>query len=172
MLVMMAGLPGTGKSTLARELAARLPGTILNKDEIRRALFEPRDLEYSTRQDDFVMEIMLQTAGYLFSKDQARTTILDGRPFSLNSQVERVKAFAVSLSQPWCILECVCSETSARNRLPFQFTSAGHPAANRNFDLYREVQARFEPIPRPKAVIDTDASLEACVNLALNALHL
>ena len=39
MIVIMAGLPGTGKSTLARALAQRLAGAVLDKDEIRAALF-------------------------------------------------------------------------------------------------------------------------------------
>jgi predicted kinase len=171
MFVLMAGLPGTGKSTLAQELARSVSGTVLDKDDVRRVLFGPRDLEYSTQQDDFVMEIMLQTAGYIFSKDANRTVFLDGRPFSRNSQIEHVKTFAASLSQPWRIVECVCSETSARDRLESQFPSAAHPAANRNFDLYLKVKAHFEPIPPPKTVIDTDSPLEACVNLALHALR-
>ena len=54
MIVLMAGLPGTGKSTLARELAARTSGRVLSKDEIRHAIFLPDEIEYSTRQDDLL----------------------------------------------------------------------------------------------------------------------
>ena len=38
MIVLMAGLPGTGKSTLARGLASRVDGAVLSKDEIRHAI--------------------------------------------------------------------------------------------------------------------------------------
>jgi len=64
----MAGLPGTGKTTLARVLASRLSGAVLSKDEIRHALFAQEDVEYSAAQDDFCLKIMLETAGYLLAK--------------------------------------------------------------------------------------------------------
>jgi adenylylsulfate kinase len=40
MLIAMAGLPGTGKSTLANALANALGAAVLNKDRVRAALFE------------------------------------------------------------------------------------------------------------------------------------
>lgn len=171
MLVLMTGLPASGKTTLAREVAQRINGTVLNKDPIRSALFEARDLEYSTAQDDFVMEIMLQTAAYLFAKDPARVIFFDGRPFSRNSQIERVKQFASAHHQPWRIVECTCSEASARMRIESQIASGEHLAGNRNFDLYLAVRARFEPIAPPKTVIDTDASLDTCLQQAFTALR-
>jgi adenylylsulfate kinase len=167
MLILMAGLPGTGKSTLSRALAAELDGTVLDKDEIRAALFPPADIDYSTEQDDFCMGIMLKVAGYLFRKDPSRRVFLDGRTFSRTYQLDRATGFAEALGQPWRILECVCSQETARKRLA---DDPAHPAANRGFELYLKVKTRFEEISLPKTVIDTDQPLALCVQIAKAAL--
>ena len=167
MIILMAGLPGTGKSAVARELSARLNGTILSKDTIRHTLFEQRDVEYSTEQDDFCMDVMLETAGYLLGKHGDRTVILDGRTFSKRYQIERVIRFAERLQQPWRIFECVCSDETARQRLDAQ---QDHPAGNRNYDLYLRVRREFEDIRFSKTLLNTDQALQQCVEQALEAL--
>jgi len=166
----MAGLPGTGKSTLARVLASRLGGCVLSKDEIRHAIFSPAEVEYSAAQDDFVMQIMLEAAAWILRKDPKRTVFLDGRTFSRHYQIDRVIAAAGTLQQPWRILECVCAEETARTRIESQAAEGEHPAGNRNVDLYLEVKAHFEAIVLPKTVIDTDQLLEECVGRTLRAI--
>ena len=113
---MMAGLPGTGKSTLARRLTQRLPGAVLDKDVIRASLFEPVHVEYSLAQDDFCQEIMLQTAGYLLAKGAELHVLLDGRTFSRRYQRDRVIEFCEKLGIAWAVLECVCAEQAALRR--------------------------------------------------------
>ena len=82
MIIVMAGLPATGKTTLARALAEHSAGTVLNKDEIREALFSAADIEYSTEQDDVIQLVMLEVMEFILKKDPGRVVILDGRTFS------------------------------------------------------------------------------------------
>ena len=170
MIVLMAGLPGTGKSTLARELARRTGGRVLSKDDFRHAIFTPEEIEYSSRQDDFCLQLMMETAGYLLSQDPAKIVFLDGRPFSRRYQIENVLAAAESLGQPWRILECVCSEDVVKSRLEGDVSGGKHPAGNRGYPLYLDVKARFESILHSKLVIDTGVPLEECIPSALAGL--
>ncbi len=171
MLVMMTGLPASGKSALARQLAVALPAMILDKDKVRAALFPPAEIEYSTRQNDFCMRIVYQVAGYLLARDPAKIIILDGRPFSRRYQRAEVIDLAETTATPLKIIECVCSDETARHRLEQAVASGEHLAADRDFNLYLSVKAGFEPIDEaPQLVVDTEQPLAECLSLCLDYL--
>jgi predicted kinase len=168
MLIAMAGLPGTGKSTLARHLADACAGIVLNKDPIRAALFPTAQIEYSTRQDDFCMSIMFQVATYMLRNDPSQYVILDGRTFSRSYQVAALDQLAEELETLVKIIECICSDETAQRRLGGKKTrKAKHLAANRDYELYLAIKARSEPIREPKLVVDTDDDLAKCLAACL-----
>jgi adenylylsulfate kinase len=166
----MAGLPGSGKSTLAQELALRAGAVVLSKDAIRHVLFAPDQIEYSTAQDDFCQQVMLQTAAYVLKNNPGRVVVLDGRTFSRHYQIENALRAAAEVGQSWRILYCFCSDETARLRLQQQASTGEHPAGNRDFQLYLRVKARFEKITEPNTLIDTDQPLEICVSQSLAAI--
>jgi predicted kinase len=171
MIIIMAGLPGTGKSSIAQALGERLPAYVLDKDRVRHALFAPRRVEYSSTQDDLVVGLMLEAAGYLLHTEPNEPIILDGRTFGRRYQIEQVAAAARELSVPLRVIECVCSDETARTRLTRDVAQGAHLAANRSWELYVAVKARWEPIVLPKLVVDTDAPLEVCVAQCLAYLR-
>jgi adenylylsulfate kinase len=115
------------------------------------------------------MEIMLEAARFLLQTTPARKVFLDGRTFSSHYQIDRVLQFASELAQTWRIIECTCSDESARRRLDLEPDTL-HPAHNRTFALYLEVKARFESILYAKTVVDTDQPIEHCIEQALAAV--
>jgi predicted kinase len=166
MLIALAGLPGTGKSTLAQGIARAISGVVLNKDTIRASLFPPDLIEYSTEQDDFCMSILFQIAAYMLRKKPDQYIILDGRTFSHSYQVRAVLELTEQLQTPLKIIECICSDETAYQRLA-KTTSDAHPASNRDYTLYLTIKARFESIREPKLVVNTDLDFDRCLEECL-----
>jgi adenylylsulfate kinase len=171
MLVAMAGLPGTGKSTLAARLAAQLGGVVLSKDAARAALFPPPVLDFSAGQDDLVMEAVFKAAGHILRADPRRVVLHDGRTFLGPGQVRDLLGLAASLGEPPSVIECVCGEAVARDRLERDRALGVHPAGNRTYDLYLALKDRAEPIAVPHLVLDTgQIPLDDCVRRCLRYL--
>ncbi len=168
MIVLMAGLPGTGKSTVARELADALSAVILDKDQVRAALFT--DVDYSREQDDLCVGVMAQVAGYLLHRDRERTTIVDGRTFSRSYQFEVWDRLAETCRVPLKVIECVCDDDTIKDRLERDVATGAHPASNRDYAMYRAAKRKSEPICRPRLVLDTRQPPDVCVERALKYL--
>ena len=173
MLIAMAGLPATGKSTIAARLAKELDGVVLGKDAVRAALFPPPILDYSTAQDDIVMEAIFKVTSYALRASSQRVVIIDGRTFLRANQVRDLLILTSALTEKSVIIiECVCDDAVARNRLEQDRTLQRHPAGNRDFDLYLEVKARAEPITIPHLVLDTGRLLlDDCLSRCLAYLR-
>ncbi|MGA8482306.1 MAG: ATP-binding protein [Chthoniobacterales bacterium] len=165
MLAVMAGLPASGKSTIAVQLSARLGAVLLSKDKVRATLFPSELIEYSSSQDDFCIEIILQAAGYILERNPSSIIIIDGRTFSKRSQIQRIEAAAEHFHTKLKIIECVCTDETAQRRIAQD--KGKHLAANRNFDLYLRLKADSDPIELPKLILNTDrAGLEENVRAA------
>lgn len=172
MLIAMTGLSGTGKSTLSRALAQRLNGLVLDKDVVRAALFSPKEVDYSTEQNDLVVQIIFQVAEYLLKKDPQRVIILDGRPYSRRYQMDALRSFAARIENPLYIIECVAPDAVIRARLEKDQREGTHLAADRDYAMYQRVKAQAEPIDPPKWVLDTsETDLETCVQQVLDYLN-
>ena len=169
--VLLAGLPGTGKSTLASELAGRLhPSVILNKDEVRAALFPGEAVDYSEAQNDLCMRAMLASAAYLTGMQTPPIYIFfDGRSFSRAAHLDQVISSAGANGADWRLLYLWCEDAVAFRRL--SEGSAHHPAKNRDATLYASLKANFEPIQQPHLSLDTGRPLPLSVDECVRYLQ-
>ncbi len=164
MLIVMAGLPGTGKSTLAARLAGRLGGVVLSKDVVRSALFPAPVLDYSIAQDEIAMAAVYAAAAHILKHDPNRPVFLDGRTFSKPGQLDAVRALGV----PFRVIECACADGVARARIAADHAGGTHLAGNRTPDLYARAKAQAVPLDVPRLTLDTGArTLEECVERAI-----
>jgi predicted kinase len=152
-IIVMAGLPGTGKTSLAKALAERLGGVVVSKDEIRAAAFG-KLVDYSSEQDDFCMELVYQIANYIHGVP----VIIDGRTFSKGKQIERMREVLGEVK----VIECVAEDRVVKERLA---RDRDHVAKNRTYEMYLEVKRAKEELQIPRLTIDTE--MKEAVELAL-----
>jgi len=159
--VIMAGLPGTGKTVLAEVLAARLGGIVISKDKVRAALFPPGAITYSSGQNDFCMSVALMAAQRIAADHGVPFIFLDGRTFSRSRHVQQVAEAARLVGAGLTVLHLHCPEGLALERI--RKDQGKHVAKNRDPLLYFLVKSYFEPITLPKLEVDTARPLEECV---------
>lgn len=156
-LLALMGLPGTGKSTIAKHLADR-GAHVLDKDRVRAALFGPRAIEYSRTQDDVVVESLYDAARFLLTSRFAGLVVLDGRTYSRSSDVHRLVEVFEDLGEPLRLVECRCAARIARERLAADLAKGTHPARDRRPELYDMIASAAETTDHQRLALDTSHS--------------
>ena len=169
MLIVMAGLPATGKSAVSQALKQSLKAVLLDKDQLRACIFTDH-VDYTREQDDLCVDMMYDVAQYHLTKRPDTPVILDGRTYSRRYQVDLVKRAAQRAGTPMCIIECVCSPDTARTRL--RHDKDKHIARNRDERLYEKSRTTAEPMTDPRLVLDTEQmTKEQCTQSALEYIR-
>ena len=152
MLVLVCGLPATGKSTVSRNIARKLKAAVLSTDIIRKQLF--RRPTYSSEEKRLIYKAMFLVAEYLLRSD--RNVVLDGTFYrhSLRGQVYNVtKRTGAKLA----IVECRASNNNIKRRMGRRAKRKNAPS-DADYEIYKKIKTDFEPIKRKHLVLDTSKS--------------
>ena len=180
-LLLTAGLMGTGKSVLARGLAPRLGAEVIRTDVLRKELLKIRPSEHrledfgrgiysdemSRRTYDRALEIAAEALG------QKRSVIIDA---SYKRRAERLRAFAAAqkLNADFFLLECVCPEGIVKERLVARQKESADPSDGR-WEIFLAQRNDFDPVKEIPAefhiVIDTARDPDACMTVALSRIR-
>jgi predicted kinase len=164
----MCGLPGSGKSTVSRELARRLGALRWDKDELRQLLFPPEAVAHGRALNDFCMELLYAAARFVFAKDSppGGIIILDGRPFTRRAQRERLREAARQAGAGAAFIACTAPLEVLRRRI-----AGPHLAPDRNAALLERLAAECDPFDDADITLDTSAlSAKEAVSVCMSGL--
>jgi len=164
MLIALAGLPGAGKSTLAKGLQARLHAEIVSRDTIRMAEFPEWDDRAAKRA---AFEIVRLDAGLLLRT--GATVVVDGATLAARSERQELRELAAGLGVRFALLWLDLPSEIAAGRIAADTHEA---PPDRRPGLAQAVARRFDPPAGEEGVVRLDACLAAprLLDAALQAL--
>jgi predicted kinase len=162
-VVLLAGLPGAGKTTLARRLAPAIGGTVLNRDDMRDAVFPAEFLDYSVEQNAIATETLFEVVAYLLERPRPRYLIVDGKPFARRSEIERLREIVEQRRARLMIVHCDPAPAVIDARLSRDLANPTNVRAERNPAKAARIRQEFEPIDFPHLRLDTSGHLDDLV---------
>jgi predicted kinase len=137
-LAIFCGLPGSGKTTLARPFADAQGWAYVSRDEIRGSLFASDPPEVWKPKANLETERCARAA-----LARGESVVVDGATFAAAALRARFEQAALDHGARFVTVWVDCPIDEAIRRVAA--SNAGHPAAaERNADRVREVAARFE----------------------------
>ncbi|HEU5172882.1 MAG TPA: AAA family ATPase, partial [Nitrososphaeraceae archaeon] len=149
MIIIVCGLPGTGKTFLARKLSKKINAVLLSTDKIRKEIIQKP--KYSLWERALVYNVLFLIAKYLLSA--GTNCILDGtfnRKISRDEAIEKLDSERNDIY----IIECICPEDIIFSRLQ----SRKRDYSDADISVYLKMKKFYEKMSEKHLTIDTSKS--------------
>jgi len=153
-IILFCGLPGVGKTTLARSLVSRTGVSILSSDKIRKELI--RYPTYSRTEGRLIYDVLMLLTKYLTAA--GIDCILDATFNRERSRMEVENKLRSNNVQLY-VIECTCPEDIVLDRL----RNRKNDYSDAGYSVYSKMKTIYEPVHGRHLAIDT--SLPCEVNL-------
>lgn len=163
--IVMRGFPGTGKSTIARLLAAALHASLIDRDIIRQTAVHV--FGELPQVGQFSYELMFALAREQLSLG---LSVVVDTPLTYRTTYEQCKELANAFQTPMLVVHCQCPPEVQKRRLEgrkgnvsaFQITS---------WDEWEQWKPRFEEYEDGGCTIDTSNPMDDSLANVMRSIH-
>lgn len=182
-MVLVGGLPGTGKSTVARQLAGRLDFEVIDTDRVRKELAAEHGVEGvaagkgGTDFEEGIYTRAWSDRTYAACLDRAETLLFEGKRVIVDGsfgEVRRRRSFleaATGRGVPGQFLVCETPDAEVRRRL----NAREGDVSDADCAVYEKMRAKWEPLEeataRVAARVDTGQPVEATLEAVIEQLE-
>lgn len=165
-VVALIGLPGAGKSVVARALADQLDLRRVDRDAIRHAMFPRCSYTFVEKRASFRAVLLALEVNCMLGE----SSVIDGCTFSRRADLARVDQVVRQHGHVAVPIFLDCPSDLARERIARDVAENRHLARDRNPDVVGEVLARMEPPPPGALSIDARLPAAEVCRLAVEAV--
>jgi len=150
-LVVVCGLPGVGKTTVAEEVTDRVNGKLFRTDVVRKSIID--DPDYTDEETRMIYGEMLKRAEETLNA--GRNVVLDGT-FHQTTFRERARSLAESMDVEFKVVKVECSTDVVRRRI----RNRTDDASDADFEVHLLYRDKFDSLSLDYVQVDNSAGLE------------
>jgi len=161
MIVIVLGLPGSGKSYFAARLADVIQADYINSDQVRKEMFSKRT--YSEKEKGAVYDAMLE---------RMKTAAKLKRDLVLDATFHTEDSRQLFIRQLRGTIELFFIEITANPDLIRQRLKKKRPFSEANFEVYELIRQQWQPVTEPHLSLEsTDENIDYMLDRAVNYLR-
>jgi predicted kinase len=162
LIILICGLPGTGKTFLSQKLSQYIDSTVLSTDKIRKELIQKPT--YTPWERALIYDVLFLLTKYLHSS--GITCILDGT-FNMEKSRREIKDLLNLTNDEFYIIECYCPEDLIITRLLLRKDDYSDATVS----IYLKMKRIYEPVRQKHISINTSKPVNKNIERILRYIY-